>query len=88
MAAPTREEVEAALESARAELISHGGNVELIAINAAGVVLVRLVGACSGCKNAATTLRNLIEKELKKRLPVLTGVQAVMQGKRRSGPSA
>jgi Fe-S cluster biogenesis protein NfuA len=78
MSAPTREQVEAALESARAELISHGGNVELIAVNAAGVVLVRLIGACSGCKSAGATLHNVIEKALKERLPGVTGVQAVM----------
>jgi Fe-S cluster biogenesis protein NfuA len=78
MAAPTREEVEAALEAARAELISHGGNVELIAVNAAGVVLVRLIGACSGCKSAGATLHNVIEKTLKERLPGVTGVQALM----------
>jgi Fe-S cluster biogenesis protein NfuA len=78
MAAPTREEVEAVLDSARAEMISHGGNVELIAVNAGGVVLVRLVGACSGCKSAGATLHNVIEKTLKERLPGVTGAQAVL----------
>ena len=78
MAALTREQVEAALEAARPELVSHGGNVELIAVNAAGVVLVRLTGTCSGCKSAGATLHNVIEKALKERLPGVTGVQALL----------
>ncbi len=78
MSAPTREMVEEALEAARPELVKHGGNVELLGVNAAGVVLVRLVGACSGCKSASGTLHNVIEKALKERLDGVTSVQAVL----------
>lgn len=74
----TRLEVEAALNEARPELVKHGGNVELVAVNAEGVVLVRLVGACSGCKHAGATLANIIEKTLKERLPGISRVEALM----------
>lgn len=79
MAVITRQQVEAALDKARKELKSHGGNVELLGINKQGVVLVRLVGACSGCKSAGATLHNVIEKTLMEELPGgVTSVQAVM----------
>ena len=74
----TRLEVEAALDQARPELIKHGGNVELLGVNDEGVVLVRLVGACSGCKHANATLANIIEKTLKQHLPRVSRVEALM----------
>lgn len=73
-----REDVESALEAARPVLVEHGGNVELVGVSPAGVVLVRLVGACSGCKHASATLHNVIEKELKKWLPDLVRVEAIL----------
>ncbi|MFH2128675.1 MAG: NifU family protein [Pseudomonadota bacterium] len=78
MGALTRLEVEAALNEARPELVKHGGNVELLGVNLEGVVLVRLVGACSGCKHADATLANIIEKTLKERLKGVTRVEALM----------
>ena len=74
----TRLEVEAALDMARPELVKHGGNVEFLGINDQGVVLVRLVGACSGCKHASSTLHDIIEHQLKRMLPGVTRVEAVM----------
>lgn len=74
----TRTEVELALDEARPELIEHGGNVELVAVNDQGVVLVRLMGACSGCKSASATLHNVIEKALKNRLPEIVRVEAIL----------
>jgi Fe-S cluster biogenesis protein NfuA len=74
----TRLEVEAALDEARPELVKHGGNVELLGVNDEGVVLVRLTGACSGCKHASSTLHNVIAKALKARLPKVARVEAVM----------
>ncbi|MFH1057214.1 MAG: NifU family protein [Pseudomonadota bacterium] len=76
--AVTRAQVEAALDKARPELIKHGGNVTLLGVNEAGVVLVRLVGACAGCHSAGATLHNVIEATLKAELPEITSVQAVM----------
>ncbi|CAO0822725.1 NifU family protein [Desulfarculales bacterium] len=78
MPAPTRQEVETALDKCRSDLIKHGGNVQLLGINAQGVVLVRLMGACSGCKSAGATLHDVIEKALKTELPGVSSVQAIM----------
>ncbi len=78
MAGLTREAVEEALQQARAELIKHGGNVDLLGVNDQGVVLVRLTGACSGCASANVTLKEIIEKTLKDKLPAVQRVEAVM----------
>jgi Fe-S cluster biogenesis protein NfuA len=78
MAGLTREAVEEALQQARAELMKHGGNVELLGVNEQGVVLVRLTGACSGCASANVTLKEIIEKTLKDKLPEVQRVEAVM----------
>ncbi len=78
MSAPSHKQVAAALEQARPYLAEHGGDVELLGVNDQGVVLVRLKGACSGCKFAGDTLKNVIEKALKERLPEVTRVDALM----------
>ncbi|MCF8031513.1 MAG: NifU family protein [Desulfarculaceae bacterium] len=78
MAKVSRQEVEAALGSAREELAKHGGNVELMGVNDQGVVLVRLMGACSGCPSANVTLKEIIEKSLKEKLPAIERVEAMM----------
>jgi len=78
MSALSREAVEQALGQARQELAKHGGNVELLGVNDQGVVLVRLLGACSGCASAKVTLKEIIEKSLKEKLPAISRVEAVM----------
>lgn len=78
MAEVNREAVEQALSQARTELKKHGGNVELLGVNDQGVVLVRLMGACSGCASANVTLKEIIEKSLKEQLPGVTRVEALM----------
>ena len=62
-------------------LKKHGGNVELMGVNEQGVVLVRLMGACSGCASANITLKEIIEKSpppLKEQLPGINRVEALM----------
>lgn len=78
MAELTRQAVEQALEAARPDLKRHGGNVELVAVNDQGAVLLRLTGACAGCSKASITLHEVIEKALKERLPGVSSVQAIM----------
>ncbi|MBU1274500.1 MAG: NifU family protein [Proteobacteria bacterium] len=78
MAELNREAVEQALGQARIELMKHKGNVELLGVNDQGVVLVRLVGSCSGCASANITLKEIIEKSLKEQLPGVTRVEALM----------
>lgn len=55
---------EAALESVRPYLDSHGGGVSVVRAHA-GVVRVRLSGACSGCTASTITLRRGVEEALR-----------------------
>lgn len=63
-----RADTEAALDSVRPYIASHGGMVELLDASA-GVVKVRLAGACAGCAASAVTLREGVEVALRARLP-------------------
>ncbi len=63
-----RAEVEAALETVRPYIASHGGRLEVLDV-AGGVVSVRLAGSCSGCTASAVTLREGVEKALRDGFP-------------------
>jgi len=69
-------DIEAALERIRSALRVEGGDVKLMGIDD-GVVKVKLQGSCAGCPFSQMTLKNFIEKELKKDVPGVKGVQAV-----------
>jgi len=71
-----KEQVEAALERIRNALRVDGGDVELVDIKD-GVVRVKLQGSCAGCPFSQMTLKNFIEKELRKDVTGVTGVEAV-----------
>jgi Fe-S cluster biogenesis protein NfuA len=71
-----KEQVEAALERIRNALRVDGGDVELVNIED-GVVKVKLQGSCAGCPFSQMTLKNFIEKELRKDVSGVTGVEAV-----------
>jgi len=58
----------AALDAVRPYVHSHGGEVDVLAVEH-GVVRVRLSGACSGCTSAAQTLRHGVEEALREGLP-------------------
>jgi Fe-S cluster biogenesis protein NfuA len=47
---------------------SHGGHIELADVSA-GVVRVRLHGACYGCPAARLTLRHRLEQQLRRQYP-------------------
>ena len=73
-----KEKVEAALAKIRPALQADGGDVELIGVNEDnGVVTVRLTGACGGCPMATLTLKQGIERTLKKEVPEVTQVLAI-----------
>lgn len=58
------ERVERALESVRPYLQSHGGDVELLAMEDAAdgaVVRLRLLGHCDGCAGSTATLQSAVE---------------------------
>jgi Fe-S cluster biogenesis protein NfuA len=64
-----------ALDEVRPYLGSHGGGVELLAVED-GVVRVRLEGTCDGCRSSAATLRLAIEDAVLKAAPELERVEA------------
>ncbi|WP_297057239.1 NifU family protein [Thermosulfurimonas sp.] len=73
-----REAVEAALAKVRPMLQADGGDVELVEITEEGVVKVRLRGACGTCPMSQMTLKMGIERYLKKEVPEVKAVEAVM----------
>jgi Fe-S cluster biogenesis protein NfuA len=71
-----REAVQAVIDKIRPTLQADGGDVELVSVDN-GVVKVRLQGACKGCPMSQMTLKNGIEKFVKKEVPEVDRVEAV-----------
>ena len=69
-------EVQAVIDKIRPMLQRDGGDVELVGIDDS-VVKVRLQGACKGCPMSQMTLKNGIEKFIKKEVPEVDRVEAV-----------
>lgn len=63
-----RRAVEDALERIRPYLHSHGGEVEVVDVEA-GRVTVRLAGACVGCSASAITLQEGVDEALREGFP-------------------
>lgn len=63
-----RAAAEAAIDSVRPYLHSHGGDVTVVGAQA-GVVRVRLSGACSGCTASTVTLKRGVEEALRDGFP-------------------
>jgi Fe-S cluster biogenesis protein NfuA len=80
MATPTKEtpmeaKVKQVLEKIRPMLQADGGDVEFVSVEG-GVVKVRLKGACAGCPMSQMTLKQGIEKLLKKEIPEVKSVES------------
>ncbi len=71
-----KEQVQTALEKIRPALQADGGDVVLLGVEDDGTVKVKLTGACGGCPMATVTLKQGIERLLKKEVP---GVKEVVQ---------
>jgi len=71
-----REKVEKVLDELRPALLADGGDVELVDVEA-GVVKVRLKGACGGCPMSKMTLKMGIERRLKEKVAEVKTVEAV-----------
>ena len=72
-----RETVETALDEIRPALQADGVDVLLVDVSDAGVVTVKLTGACHGCPMGMQTLKMGIEAHLKKAVPEVTEVLGV-----------
>lgn len=72
---PAETRVREALEGVRPYLESHGGDVELLAVED-GVARLRLQGSCSGCPSSTMTLKLAIEDAIYKAAPDVAEVEA------------
>ena len=66
----------AQMDLARAQLQKDGGDIELIDVEG-NKVKVKLTGMCSGCKNAAMTLKAFVESVLKDKVDSSLEVEQV-----------
>jgi Fe-S cluster biogenesis protein NfuA len=74
---PLRDRVQSILDLIRPAVQSDGGDIELLDVTPAGLVRVRMHGACVGCPSSSITLRQGIERNLREHIPEITGVQAI-----------
>ena len=72
-----RDRVAAVLDALRPFVQSDGGDIELVDVDAEGIVHVRLHGACIGCPSASMTLSMGIERNLKDQIPEVKRVVCV-----------
>ncbi|MBW2600952.1 MAG: NifU family protein [Deltaproteobacteria bacterium] len=71
-----QDKVQVVIDKIRPSLQADGGDVELVSVED-GVVKVRLQGACKGWPMSQMTLKNGIEKILKKEIPEVDRVEGV-----------
>jgi Fe-S cluster biogenesis protein NfuA/nitrite reductase/ring-hydroxylating ferredoxin subunit len=71
---PLRDRVQAALDSVRPYMESHGGGVELLGLEN-GVARIFLRGSCSDCSASSVTLELAIKQALEEAAPDLEGLE-------------
>jgi len=71
-----KEKIKTVMDKIRPMLQADGGDVEFVDY-IDGVVKVRLQGACSGCPMSQMTIKNGIEKLMKKEIPEIKSVESV-----------
>jgi Fe-S cluster biogenesis protein NfuA len=70
--------IEDALEAIRPALHIDGGDVEFVGFDLeAGIVRIRLVGACGACPISSVTVKHGIERRIKAAVPEVTEVAVV-----------
>lgn len=70
--------VQAAIEEIRPFLIADGGDIELVEITTENVARVKLLGACSSCSMSPMTMKAGVEESIRKAVPEITAVEAVV----------
>ena len=64
-----------ALDSVRPYLGSHGGDVEVLAVDGdAGVVTLRMLGSCDGCASSSVTLELAVQAAIEEAAPEITRI--------------
>ena len=75
--ASLQERVEDALDSVRPMLASHGGDVELVGVEAPDSVKVRFLGACDGCPASQLTFIAGVKQAIQERCPGIENIEEV-----------
>jgi Fe-S cluster biogenesis protein NfuA len=75
--AALRARIEGVLAELRPFFQSDGGDVEFVEMTAAGVVRVRLMGACHNCPSSTQTMQNGIKVALQEVMPEVTAVEGI-----------
>jgi len=75
-----------ALEKTRPYLKSHGGNVNLVAVDDSGAVTLRLEGSCHGCPSSSATLKLAVEEAIFDAAPDVTAI--IVEGSIQEQPPA
>ena len=65
------------LDLIRPGIQDDGGDIEFIAVDEAGEVQIRFLGACVGCPSSQITLRDGIARNLREQVPEVSNVVAV-----------
>ena len=63
------------LDQIKPYLEQDGGGVDFVELTEDMIVKVRLTGACNGCPHSTQTLKNGIEKTMKKVIPEIKSVE-------------
>ena len=71
-----KEKIEEMLKQIGQALKADGGDIELVGVED-NVVKVKLKGRCAGCPFSQMTIKNFVERELKKAIPEIKRVEAV-----------
>ncbi|MGH9179781.1 MAG: NifU family protein [Acidimicrobiales bacterium] len=77
--------VRRALDGVRPYLGSHGGDVEVLAVDE-GVVRLRMLGSCDGCPSSAVTLELAVEHAIREAVPEVDRIE--VEGLGPSAPAA
>lgn len=70
-------QVDAVIQRIRPAVKDDGGDVELVDVTDDGVVQIRLHGACVGCPSSSMTLHMGIERNVREKVPGISGVEQV-----------
>ncbi len=79
--------IERALDEVRPFMATHGGDVELVAVQPPDTVEIRLMGSCHGCPASSQTLTEGVEKALRSHCPEILHIHQVSKGAREGGGS-
>ena len=72
-----RTRVQAVINLIRPAVQADGGDIELVDVQADGLVQIRFHGACHGCPSSTMTLQDGIQRNLREKVPEVTRVVPV-----------